>query len=140
MHTLEHQDRTEHQLRKKLVDLFYPEEIVDDTISYVKGYRYIDDVRYAVNYIEYRKEGKSMRQLQQELARKGISREDFQNAAEQIESPDEELQVRRWLEKKHYQGREADQKERERMYRFLLRKGYSSSVIGRVMRMDELYE
>jgi regulatory protein len=137
MHFLEHQDRTEHQLRKKLVDLYYPEEIVEDAAAYVKNYHYIDDVRYAVNYIEYRKDTKSMRQLEQELSQKGISREDIQTAREQIELPDEEHQIMQWLQKKHYHAQDADRKETDRIYRFLLRKGYSASAISRVMRLEE---
>lgn len=140
MHFLEHMDRTEHQLRKKLAALFYPDDIINDAVEYVKKYRYIDDVRYAVSYIEYRKADKSMRQLEQELLLKGISRETFQAAADQIEFPGEEHQIRQWLNKKHYSGEQADRKETDRMYRFLLRKGYSSSAISRVMRTLDLYE
>lgn len=140
MHFLEHMDRTEHQLRKKLAALFYPADIINDAVDYVKGYHYIDDVRYAVNYIEYRKEAKSMRQLEQELLLKGIDGETFQAAADQIEMPDEELQIRQWLDKKHYSGNTGDRRETEKMYRFLLRKGYSSSAVSRVMRAPDLYE
>lgn len=140
MHFLEHMDRTEHQLRKKLASLFYPDNIIDDAVDYVKRYHYIDNVRYAASYIEYRKEDKSMRQLEQELLLKGISREIFQAAADQIEFPDEERQIRKWLDKKHYSGDQADRKETDRMYRFLLRKGYSSSAVSRVMRTPDLCE
>lgn len=140
MHYLQSMDRTEHQLRKRLASLFYPEEVIGQAVAYVKKYHYIDDVRYAVNYMEYRKDSKSMRQMEQELYQKGISKEAFQEAAQQIESPDEEQQIRRWLEKKHYTEGLADRKETERIYRFLLRKGYNSTTIGRVMRFESLYE
>lgn len=129
MHYLQKMDRTECQLRRKLEGLSYPEEIIDDAVSYVKGYHYIDDMRYALHYMDARKDSKSIRLMEQELAGKGISKEDIEKAAQQIEFPDEEGQIRYWLEKKHYRGGEADQKERERMYRFLLRKGYSAASI-----------
>lgn len=138
MHLLERQDRTEYQLRKKLLELFYPEEITEQAVAYVKAYHYIDDLRYAISYIEYRKDTKSLRQLSQELLQKGITPEIFAEAAAQIELPEEEAQIRRWMEKKHYIPGSSDQKERERMYRFLLRRGYSPQAIGRMMRMEDL--
>lgn len=140
MHYLQSMDRTEFQLRRKLESLFYPEEIIGQAVEYVKKYHYIDDVRYSVNYMEYRKDSKSIRQMEQELYQKGISKETFQEAVQQIEGPDEEQQIRQWLKKKHYTASDADRRETERIYRFLLRKGYNSTIIGRVMRLESLYE
>lgn len=137
LHFLERTDRTEQQLRKKLASLFYPEQIIDDAVDYVKSYHYIDDVRYAAEYIRCRGGDKSLRLLELELLQKGVSRENFQAAAEQSELPDEEGQIRGWLEKKHYSGDQADRKETERLYRFLLRKGYSAQSVGRVLRVRE---
>ncbi|MDO4327615.1 MAG: regulatory protein RecX [bacterium] len=140
MHFLQSCDRTEYQLRKKLESLFYPEEIVDEAVAYVKKYHYIDDVRYAVNYMEYRRDSKSMRQMEQELYQKGISKEVFAEAVQQIDTPDEIEQIRQWLVKKHYSGSSADRKETERIYRFLLRKGYHTSEIRRALQVSDLYE
>ena len=140
MHFLQSADRTEHQLRRKLESLFYPEEVINEAVKYVKKYRYIDDVRFAVNYMEYRRDSKSMRQMEQELYQKGISKEDFSEAAQQIETPDEAAQIRQWLVKKNYSGDRPDQKETERICRFLLRKGYHTAEIQRALRRPDLYE
>lgn len=140
MHILEKTDKTEYQLRQKLAALFYPENMIDEAIDYVKKYHYVDDLRYAVSYMEYRRENKSIRQMEQELYQKGISKETLQEALSQIEAPDEERQIALWLQKKHYDQTEADHKETQKMYNFLLRKGYTASSIQRVMRMQDLYE
>ncbi|MDY3248941.1 MAG: regulatory protein RecX [Candidatus Choladocola sp.] len=140
MHLLKNMDRTEMQLRTRLKNLDYPETVTEEAIAYVKQYRYIDDLRYASNYMEYRKERYSVRQMEQELLQKGIEKEIIDQALEQTELPDEESQIARWLEKKHYSPETADQKETERMYRFLLRKGYKNSAIQRMMRGKDLYE
>ncbi len=140
MHFLQSSDRTEHQLRHKLASLFYPEKIVDETVAYVKKYHYIDDIRFAVNYMECRRDSRSMRQMEQELYQKGISKETFSEAVQQIDVPDEEEQIQKWLVKKNYSGISADRKEKERMYRFLLRKGYGASRIQRALCMEEPYE
>ena len=134
MHFLQNSDRTEEQVRRKLRTLFYPEDIITLAVSYVKQYHYIDDVRYAANYIEYRSDSKSMRQLEQELYQKGISKEDIEAAKEQIDCPDEGIQIRNWLEKKGYSSVQADCKETERIYRFLARRGYSISAIQKEIR------
>ncbi|MCD8023610.1 MAG: recombination regulator RecX, partial [Lachnospiraceae bacterium] len=75
MHLLEKMDRTEAQLREKLRQSFYPDEVVEDAIGYVKGFRYIDDLRYARSYLETHSSQKSLRQMEQELFAKGIDRE-----------------------------------------------------------------
>lgn len=134
MHFLQNSDRTEEQVRRKLRTLFYPEDIITLAVSYVKQYHYIDDVRYAANYMEYRSDSKSMRQLEQELYQKGISKEDIEAAKEQIDCPDEGIQIRNWLEKKGYSSEQADRKETERIYRFLARRGYSISAIQKEIR------
>lgn len=140
MNYLQHMDRTERQLRKKLDGLHYPEEIAQQAVDYVKSYRYIDDVRYAAHYIECQRESRSLRRIEQDLYQKGISREDFQEALSQSDAPDEERQIRAWLEKKHYSGEQAERGETERMIRFLLRRGYGLSAIKRVLKDDILSE
>ena len=139
LHLLERMDRTEQQLRTKLTEGGYPPEIVEQTLEYVKGFRYIDDVRYARTYMEYRKAGKSLRQMEQELYQKGISRADVQEALEEMEAPDEEQQIRQWVVKKHFDAETADRQERDRLIRFLLRRGYGMAAIQRVLRgSDEI--
>lgn len=137
MHLLETQDRTEHQLRTKLAALSYPEELITDAVAYVKKFHYIDDLRYAVHYIESRGMQKSMRQIEQELLQKGVSKELIQEAKEQAELPEETQQIYAWLQKKHYDPKHAEKKETEKMYRFLLGKGYSYSTITHILRTEE---
>lgn len=140
MNLLKQMDRTEHQLRTRLIQLGYPDEIVQDTVLYVKRFRYIDDLRYAVNYMEYRRESRSIRQLEQELHQKGIGKDVFEEALAQIEAPDEEAQIRSLMRKKQFRPEEADRKETERMYRFLLRRGYSISAVTHALKTSDLCE
>ncbi len=126
-------DRTEFQLRRKLRDSLYPDFLIDYAIDYVKSFHYIDDVRYAAAYIDYRKESRSRLQLINELKEKGVSRGDIEKAFEQADLPDEEEQIRYWQQKKRYCPEEADRKEREKFYQFLQRKGFSLSAIRRVL-------
>lgn len=71
---LERMDRTEAQLREKLLQAEFDSEMVEKAIAYVKSFGYINDERYVRNYIECRCQSKSRRQLEQELQfRKGVS-------------------------------------------------------------------
>ena len=133
LHLLERLDRTETQLRQKLTELRYPKEIVEEAVSYVKSFHYIDDVRYARQYIESRGERESIRQMRTALLQKGIAGEILDGVLQDTEPPDEEKQIRRWMEKRQYDPEAADEKERARMYRFLLRKGYSCENIRNLL-------
>lgn len=126
-------DRTEQQLRRKLETLSYPPRTVELAMEYVRSLYYIDDVRYAVNYIESQKGGKGLRRIAQELYQRGVSEEDFQEALLRTEAPDEEQQIRGLLEKRHYPGAQADAKERDRTIRFLLRRGYGMPAVLHVL-------
>lgn len=134
MHLLEKMDRTEAQIREKLRQGFYPEEIIEDAVAYVKGYHYLDDSRYAENYVRNQREKKSRRKIQMELMAKGIDRELAEQALEEeCQGENEQELILKWVEKKHYSAQTADLKEKQRMYQFLMRKGFQSDDILHVL-------
>lgn len=134
LHLLESMDRTEMQIRKKLKEGFYPEDIIDNAVEYVKGFRYLDDSRYARNYIRSQQDRKSLKKMQMELLGKGISREVIEQAMEEeYQQEDERKLILKWVEKKHYSSERADLKEKQKMYQFLVRKGFRSDDILHVL-------
>lgn len=138
MNLLQKKQYTEKQLRDKLKEGFYPAEIIDDAVAYVKSFRYIDDLQYAVDYITYHESSRSLKKLSFDLMNKGISGEVIQQAFAQWQEEggeqDEQEMIRTLLEKKHYDP-DCDEKEKRKIYAFLLRKGYSAEAVGRAMRM-----
>ena len=60
---LNYMDRTETQLRKKLKEKDFNEEIIDETIAYVKSFGYINDLGYAERYILNKQKSKSKREI-----------------------------------------------------------------------------
>ena len=134
MHLLEQQERTEQKLREKLVQCGYPKEAVEDAVSYVKQYHYLDDGRYARIYIRYHQKDRSRARLEQDLMRRGVSKDMIAQAMEEEFSSDGKTQIRRLLEKKHFSTDEADQNEVRRMYQFLLRRGFCRADIVSVLR------
>lgn len=134
MHLLEKMDRTENQLRTKLRQGYYPEDVIEDAIDYVKGYHYVDDLRYAQNYVRCHKDRKSRRMLQMELLQKGVAEGWIRQALEEEYGwENEQEQILKWIQKKNYSSQTADIKEKQRVYRFLMRKGFHSNDILHVL-------
>jgi len=134
MHLLERMDRTEAQLRDKLRQGYYPDDVIEDAIAYVKSYHYVDDLRYAQNYVRSHMEQKSQRKLQMELLSKGVPKQMITEALEEEYQQENERElILKWIEKKQYCAQEADIKEKRRMYQFLLRNGFQSDDILHVL-------
>lgn len=134
LHLLEKTDKTEQQLRDKLRQGFYEESIIEQAIEYVRKYNYLDDERYAQNYVRFQGERKSQRQIQGDLLHRGIKKEVIEQVLKQEYKEDNELQlILKWVEKRHYSKENADSKEKQKMYQFLARKGFHSNDILHVL-------
>ena len=134
LHLLERMDRTEQQLREKLLQSEYPRECVEDAIAYVKSFHYIDDKRYAENFIRCSKEKMSRQQAKRKLLTKGVPQDIITQALSVEYDADESLHIRAILEKKHFDREHCDEKEFRRIYQYLLRRGFSSNDILREMK------
>lgn len=129
---------TEYKLREKLLEGFYPHDVIEEAIGYVKSFRYLDDYDYAYQYIFYHKESETKRKIEEKLRQKGIDKGILQKVFEDsyCEEEYEELelaQAHRLLQKKHYDSENMDWKEKQRIYSYLVRKGISSSIAQKVM-------
>lgn len=136
MYLLKSMDRTEYQLRLKLEEGEYPREAIDQAIAYVQSFHYLDDRRYAENYVESRKGSMSRRELQQKLYQRGIPKALIQEALEGCEPDQEKTSIQEWMRKKHYNPQEATLEEQRRMYGFLLRKGFRTGDVLACMHME----
>ena len=138
LHILQSMDRTEYEIRDKLKKGYYPEEIIEYAVEFLKKYNYIDDQRYAQNYINACKGKKSRKIIQQSLYLKGISKEIAEEAFELLEDNmtegDERAIIYTLLEKRKYKYEAADSKEKNRTAAFLLRKGFEMEDIIHCMR------
>ena len=137
MHLLEQQERTEKQLRDKLAQGGYPKQCIEQAIAYVKSYHYVDDYRYATVYIRYRQEKESRQKLTQKLMMRGISKDIIMQALEEEFVTDECEQIKELLKKRHYDPDNADEATRRKTAQFLMRKGFKSRDVFRVMRMED---
>lgn len=130
---LEFRDRTERELRQKLKEREYSAEEINETVLFLKEYRYLDDEAYADRYIRSCAARKSRRQIRADLERKGVSREiiDLQL---QEKTVDEDSQIRKLLQKKGYvPGKRLEAAEYRRIMGALGRRGFSGEAIRKAM-------
>ncbi len=144
LHLLEYMDRTEKGLRKKL-EKDYPSDVIDETIRYLRSYGYIDDRRYAANYLRLRLNGKGHRRLFQELYQKGVPSALVQEAWEELcmeeyaeEGLDERASIEKLITKKIGDQTDLSRKEYQRLMAFLARRGFSWEDISAVFEEKEI--
>ena len=139
---LQHMDRTEKGLAERLGRAGFGEEAVQDALAYVKSFGYIDDARYAENYISYRMASRSRSRILRELAEKGVDRETaltaWEAAAELIE-PDERQILWNTVSAKYPPDTELDEKEMRRLQAFLVRRGFTYGDITAVLEEMNIY-
>lgn len=133
MNLLKDRDYTRYQLEAKLRQNGYPEETIAIAVNYVKAYGYIDDVRYAKAYMGCTGSTKSRKQIENDLLRKGVSKEDILKAyelcADENILTDEDDLIKKLLAKRHYDSQAATSEERRKIIGFLYRKGFSLDKI-----------
>ncbi len=138
MHILEKMDQTTAQLREKLQRAHYPQQVVEDAIAYVASFHYIDDERYVRNFIRAYQHSRSRLRISRDLQGKGIDRDLIDRCLEEDYDVSETDQIRELLRKKGYREGERDRKQQEKMYRFLMQRGYRSEDIRRTLWQEEV--
>ncbi|MCM1267396.1 MAG: recombination regulator RecX [Bacteroidales bacterium] len=140
LNLLQRRDYTAARLRDKLKEGGYPEECIEEAVAYAASYGYVDDARYAEDYIRCHLEQKSRMRIEQDLMRKGISKpmigEAFEKLVAEGAVQDEEGMITALLRKKNFDHRTATMQERQRMYAFLSRRGFHAEAINRALLLD----
>lgn len=143
MKLLEKRPYTRENLKRKLLDGKYPMFLVDEALDYVSSYHYIDDVKYALDYMHCYSNKRSKKQISLDLMRKGISKENLEVAWSKFEITNEPVdemeQIKAILSKKHFDIANADYKEKSKMFQYLYRKGYDVNCIQMCMQFEEDY-
>lgn len=134
MHLLTDMGRTEVQLRTKLSQNGYPEDIVDEAMEYVKSFGYINDREYARNFVEYRKDKKSRKEIYALLCGKGLDAELIEEALDECyHKEDSRCAIETLLRKKGYDPKTAGREKRQKMMAYLVRKGFSYEEVHNIV-------
>lgn len=133
MDLLKASDRTEAELLTKLKNAGFNQDVSNEALAYVKKFNYVNDYRYACNYIHFRKTSKSRKLLQLELQRKGIEKNLIEQALnEEYQGEMEEEAIQKEIQKKCKNLDELTYEKRMKLSASLYRKGYSASLIRKV--------
>ena len=140
VHLLEKKDYSVYQLKCKLKDSYYPERVIEYVIERLSEYGFVDDKRFAYNYIESCSKSKSRREIMRKLFEKGIDRRVVENVYAEYDADSDgnkEIElINKILIKRHFFEKPHDHKECAKQYKYLLSKGFSSSDISKVLKLD----
>lgn len=138
LYFMKNADKTRHQIRQKLEESFYPEDVIADVMKFLDRYGFADDVRYAESYVEELKGSRSRREIEAKLMQKGLKGADIRAQLELLTPEDEYAACERAFRRKYPAGipEDAEPDERRKAYAFLARKGFTYDAIGRALGQD----
>ncbi|MFI3177570.1 MAG: regulatory protein RecX [Eubacteriales bacterium] len=142
MNLLMKKDYTQFKLHEKLRN-DYKDSDIEEAIAYLKSYGYLDDKRYATDYVAYHMERKSRMQMESDLYKRGIEKDLIQEALSTsiVDYENQEIElIQKWLLKKRYAQEAATIVETQKLIRFLLCKGFSISNIKKVIYHTDFLE
>ena len=124
-------DRTQKELREKLIQKGYSENAVEDVIAFLEEYGYINDFKYAQHFINdsvnLKKWGKI--RIRSELLKRGVRREVFEKILEEAFEDGVGDVLLSQMQTRFKNSDLANIKERTRIFNFFLRRGYSADEI-----------
>lgn len=126
--------RTEKEVRDKLKAEEYSQDIIERVIASMLKYKYIDDEAYSRMYARDCRKLKKWgpQRIKAELYKRGINENTADKALSEldIEDTDEIIEV---LLEKRIKNTPIDLKEKQKHFNFLLRRGFNSEDIKRVI-------
>lgn len=127
--------RSEKEVRDKLTKENYPQEIIDRIIELFKHYNYINDENYTKAYINNRIKFKprAKRMLKYELAQKGIDSDTIENIIDSSNIDETDIAIN-LLQKKLKNKKDIEQKEKQRIYNYMLRRGFDYETINKAFK------
>lgn len=134
LNILSKSNKTEYELRKKLVEKEIDEEIIDEIIQRLIELDYINDEKYIEQWIKTNSEkpGANKRVLYNKLRQKGIDRELIETAIS-AEPVDEYASARKLADKKIKTIKGTDKEKKAKLYVYLMSKGFNSDICYKVV-------
>lgn len=129
-------------LRQRLLAGDENEALVETVIARLKDQRYLNDTAYASAYSSYRKENQKLGRLRvvSDLKARGVHGDVIsKTVSAAYAGTDEERLARAYLRRKRLK-KPADAKEAARIFRALMRAGYTSRIIIRILKQWDVDE
>lgn len=138
LNLLDKKDYTTEEIRRKLREGLYPEEIIEDAVLWLTDLGFLDDERYAMRYVELHYSSDSKRNILQKLSLRGIGKDVILSSldAYEAEHPDsgERETLLAYMQRKNINPCEMSQEEIYKKQAALMRKGFSYEIISDVFR------
>ncbi len=135
MRLLTARDYTERGLEDKLTRAGFQPEDVDSAIEYVKSFGYVDDLRYAMNYVRCSVGVRSKREIERKLLEKGVPSDLISQALTEEYSDDdaEDELIRRLIRKKCRSLDQLDYAGRQKVLAYMFNKGFKPDRVNRIL-------
>ena len=136
MNLLKDRDFTEYALRCKLKEGYYPEDSIRIAIEYVKSYGYIDDRRYAENYVNFKSVSKSRYQIKNFLLQKGIDKNLISEVCDKYYESSENSErklIEKLISKRKVDIFNITREEKSKLLGYLTRRGFQIDLINCVI-------
>lgn len=125
--------RSEREIYQRLKRKKFPEEIIQQTLSFLKDKRFIDDNFFAKAWIQARiKKPLGFRRIKQELKLKGLDKEIIDSQISEIRKNYAEEDIVRKISKARFNkmGNIDPKKAKRRIFAYLVRRGFSPEAIS----------
>ncbi len=123
-------DYTEYEIKSKLLKAYYPEQSIEYSTKYLKDNHFINDRRYAYNYITFKSGSYSSKVIVNKLRQKGIASDDIDAAFEEFTSDNSESEYNTLINLiyKKLKSRsviDLSYEEKQKLIAYMCRKGFS---------------
>ena len=130
---LEKSDYTKKDLENRLFRDGFSSDAVYAALDYVSGYGYVDDQRYAKNYVNYKSHGKSRQMIYQTLALKGVDPDIIEESMSEGDF-DDVKNIRQICLRKFGDVCNLPKEKQIKIINYFLRRGYKYHDIVRVIK------
>lgn len=139
LYYLKDSDKTSYQIKKKLKEGLYPAGIIEQILQFLTSYGYVDDLRYAHQYVFYNQDKKSIQRIKNDLKVKGIAGEYINIVLAELENTDNsdnpQIELIRKSIKKKIKN-DMDLKYKNKIVMSLVRKGFNYEDVISVLRTE----
>lgn len=136
LHILDKNDKTEKELRDKLKENMYPAEAIDAAVEAAKKGNYLNDRRYAAEYINSKLKRHSLKRIEADLKHKGIDcdiiDESFSDLKEQEDENDTDREadlIYSLIKKRVKDTADLSPEEEAKLFRYLTGKGFEYAKV-----------
>ena len=145
IYILTNYNKTEKKLREKLKqckkykETVYNDNIIDETIAFLKKHNFLNDENYATRFVELNKSKYSIKVIKMKLIEKGVNRDIIEKVLNEEDFYFDEKSVIKKLLLKKYPNyydevHNMDIKTKQKVFAYLFRKGFKYDDINEILK------